>query len=72
MSWNEISPELRKALQQVCTARELDLLKLRAAHPDAGRRPLAAMLGVSDTRVRDLDRSIRQKLHRILHPESNR
>lgn len=69
MSWSEISPELRVQLAAVCTPRELDLLKLRAAHPAAGRASLASMLGLSETRIRQLDRSVKRKVWAMLNPD---
>lgn len=62
MSWSELSPELRELLQERLTPRELDYVKLKAANPKLGGRALAVMLGVSHTRVRDLEQQVQRKL----------
>lgn len=66
MSWDEISPELRDLMAEKLSDRELDMVKLMAANPRAGRRPLAMMMGVSDTRVRDLQRAVQRKMALLL------
>lgn len=62
MSWNGVDPELRKLIESVCTEAELEVLKIKAAYPNAGRRTIAAMLDISDSSVRDRLRSAERKI----------
>ena len=62
MSWNGVDPELRKIIERCCTQKEIEVLKIKAAYPNAGRRTIAAMLGISDASVRDRLRSAERKI----------
>ena len=62
MSWNGVPPELREVIERVCTEKEIEVLKIKASMPNAGRRTIAAMLGISDASVRDRQRSAERKI----------
>jgi len=49
--WVGISAELRETIERCCTAKEIEVLKLKAA--GAGRRRTALALGISESSVRD-------------------
>lgn len=60
MSWDALSPELRELAARVCTEKELEALKLKAA--GYGERRIAIVLNISRTSVRDRLRNGERKL----------
>lgn len=65
--WADVSPDLREVIERVCTRRELEVLKMKAA--GAGRRTISLALGISESAVRDrlnaAQRKIQAELDRL-------
>lgn len=60
MSWESVDPTLRAMIERVCTAKERETLKLKAA--GCGVRRIARILGISPTSVRDRLAGAQRKL----------
>lgn len=60
MSWSTLPPDLRELAERVCTGKEVDALKLKAA--GYGRRRIAVILGIGETSVRDRIRGGERKI----------
>ena len=60
----DVPPDLRKIIERVCTEREIEVLKLKAA--GYGRRRMALILGLSESAIRSrltsADRKIRAEV----------
>lgn len=51
MSWSTLSPETRELIERVCTPKEVEALRLKAA--GYGTRRMAIALGISRAAVRE-------------------
>ena len=51
MSWEGVSPALREIIEEVCTAKQIDVLELKAA--GMSTRGIARVLNVDPVTVRD-------------------
>jgi DNA-binding CsgD family transcriptional regulator len=60
--WEGISRDLREIIERVCSAKEIEVLKLKAA--GAGRRRMALVLDISESAVRDRLSSAERKVRR--------
>ena len=59
MSWEGVSPELREIIEEVCTPKQVDVLKLKAT--GMSTRGIARVLDVDRVAVRDrLERAYRK------------
>lgn len=59
MTWEGVSPELREIIEEVCTPKQIDVLKLKAR--GLSPRAIARILDVDRTAVRGrLDRAYRK------------
>lgn len=60
--WTTMPPEFRELAERILTPRELDVLRLRAEGKGTWR--IAAVLGISGDRVRQLRKAADLKLQR--------
>jgi DNA-binding CsgD family transcriptional regulator len=60
LTWSTISPELREIIERVCTAAEVEVLKLKAS--GYGTRRTALVVGISRSAVIDRLRSAERKI----------
>jgi DNA-binding CsgD family transcriptional regulator len=64
MSWEGVDPRLRALIERVCTTKEIEVLKLKAA--GYGLRPMARILGISRSSVRSRLDAASQKIAKEL------